>query len=92
MTINNKYKLGDVAKDLNVPVKELVDLLSTADNEKKRTTALSAEELNRVFETYTRKNSVENFDSYFASGKKEEKKAELFRHFSCFLFSYRLPH
>ena len=76
MTINNKYKLGDVAKDLNVPVKELVDLLSTADNEKKRTTALSAEELNRVFETYTRKNSVENFDSYFASGKKEEKKAE----------------
>ena len=78
MAMNNKYKLGDVAKDLNVPTKELVDLLSSADNEKKRTTALSAEELNTVFETYTKKNSVENFDAYFASAKQmeEPKKAE----------------
>ncbi|MBQ9969561.1 MAG: translation initiation factor IF-2 [Oscillospiraceae bacterium] len=70
--MNTKQKLGDVAKDLNVPTKELVDLLSSADNEKKRTTALSAEELNLVFETYTKKNSVDNFNSYFASGKAEE--------------------
>jgi len=72
MAMNTKQKLGDVAKDLNVPTKELVDLLSSADNEKKRTTALSAEELNLVFETYTKKNSVDNFNSYFASGKAEE--------------------
>ena len=78
MAMNNKYKLGDVAKDLNVPTKDLVDLLSSADNEKKRTTTLTAEELNLVFETYTKKNSVDNFNSYFASGKKvEEPKAEV---------------
>ena len=58
MAMNTKQKLGDVAKDLNVPTKELVDLLSSADNEKKRTTALSAEELNLVFETYTKKTSI----------------------------------
>ena len=75
-TKSTKHKLGDVAKDLNVPMKDLVDMLSTEDNEKKRTTALSSEELNLVFETYTKKNSVDNFDSYFASAKQEPKKEE----------------
>ncbi len=73
-TNSKKYKLGDVAKDLNVPAKELIDMLSTADNEKKRTTALSPEELNLVFETYTQKNSVASFDSYFASMTKTGEK------------------
>ncbi len=76
MAMNSKYKLGDVAKDLNVPTKELTDMLSTAENEKKRTTALSPEELNLVFETYTQKNSVANFDAYFASTTKTEVKEE----------------
>ena len=75
-TKSTKHKLADVAKDLNVPMKDLVDMLSTEDNEKKRTTALSSEELNLVFETYTKKNSVDNFDSYFASAKQEPKKEE----------------
>ncbi len=35
-------------------------------------TALTEEELNVVFEYFTQKNQVENFDAYFASGKKEE--------------------
>ena len=35
-------------------------------------TALTEEELNVVFEHFTQKNQVESFDTYFASGKKEE--------------------
>ena len=34
--------------------------------EKKRTTALSNEELNFVFETYTQKNQMDSLDSYYA--------------------------
>ena len=54
--INDKYRISEVAKDLNVPMKELVELLEKQfPGEKKRTTALSNEELNFVFETYTQK-------------------------------------
>ncbi len=40
--INDKYRISEVAKDLNVPMKELVELLEKQfPCEKKRTTALS---------------------------------------------------
>lgn len=43
--INDKYRISEVAKDLNVPMKELVELLEKQfPGEKKRTTALSNEE------------------------------------------------
>mgnify|MGYP000289499772 CR=1 FL=1 len=65
--INDKYRISEVAKDLNVPMKELVELLEKQfPGEKKRTTALSNEELNFVFETYTQKNQMDSLDSYYA--------------------------
>lgn len=52
--INDKYRVNEVAKDLNVQMKDIVDLLEkNFPGEKKRTTVLTNEELNFVFETYT---------------------------------------
>lgn len=68
-----KYRVHEVAKDLNVPSKDIITLLGQHfDTPKKHMTALTEEELNVVFEYFTQKNQVENFDAYFASGKKEE--------------------
>ncbi len=73
----DKYRLNEVAKDLNVPAKDVAELLKDPNAaEKKHMTALTEEELNIVFETYTKDHSVENFDTYFASGKKKEEKAQ----------------
>ena len=68
-----KYRVHEVAKDLNVPSKDIITLLGKHfDTPKKHMTALTEEELNVVFEHFTQKNQVESFDAYFASGKKEE--------------------
>ncbi len=63
-----KYRLHDVAKDLNVPNKEIMDLLEKYFHEtKKHMTALTDEELNVIFEHYTRKHEVPSFEQYFAT-------------------------
>ena len=50
MPVTIKYKLGDVAKDLGVQNKEIIELLSTLTGEaKKHTSPLSEAELNHVF-------------------------------------------
>ena len=77
MTI--KYKVTDVAKDLSVTNKEIIELVAKyfGGEPKKATTALSEEELNVVFEYYTQKNEVKDFNAYFNSRvekPKEEKK------------------
>ncbi len=72
-----KYKLSDLARDLNVSNKQIIDLLAVGGAEPKKSTAiLTEEELNQVFEHFTTANQVENFNAYFASGVKEEKKPE----------------
>ena len=64
--INDKYKLSDVAKDLGVDQKEIIDLLEkNFSGEKKRTTALTGEELNFIFETYTQKTELKSLESYY---------------------------
>ena len=73
-----KYKLSEVAKDLNVSNKEVADVLKNRLNViKKPATALSEEELNVVFEHFTQANAVSSFDEYFASAtdREEEKPA-----------------
>ena len=63
-----KYKLSDVAKDLNVQNKELIDFLyQTLGESKKHTSPLTEAELNHVFEHYTQKNSEASLDAYLAS-------------------------
>lgn len=68
-----KYKLSEVAKDLNVSNKDVADVLKNRLNVvKKPATALSEEELNVVFEHYTQANNVSSFDEYFASANEQE--------------------
>lgn len=77
MTI--KYRLHEVAKDLNVDTKEVIDLLAKHfDSPKKHMTALTGEELDVVFDHFSQNHQVANFNDYFASGirKKEEVKKQ----------------
>ena len=76
-----KYRVHEVAKDLNVPSKEVIDLLGkNFDTPKKHMTALTEKELDVVFEHYTQQKQVENFDEYFKmareSGEKNPPKQE----------------
>ena len=78
--MTKKYKVNEVAKDLQVENKEVIEVLKELGGEpKKATTALTEEELDIVFDHVTQKNSVENFDAYFAqkeSGESVEQLAE----------------
>ncbi len=66
MKEKNKYKLSELAKDLNVSSNELISLLATKfEGAKKTVTALSADEVNFVLEHYTQKNQVKDFGEYF---------------------------
>ena len=59
-----KYRVHEVAKDLDIPSKQVVDLLAKYfDTPKKHMTALTEEELNVVFETVTQDHQVDSFDS-----------------------------
>ena len=72
MTI--KYKVNEVAKDLNQPVKDVLELLQKEFGEtKKNTSVLTEQELNYIFDYYTQKNQVDNFDAYFQSASQPEK-------------------
>ncbi len=71
----DKYRVHEVAKDLNVSSKDVLELLEAykADPNRKHMTALSEEELNYVFETYTQKNQVESFNEYFAQAEQKRQ-------------------
>ena len=75
-----KYRVSDVAKDFNVPAKEVIAIL--ADHNlagKKSATALEEHELDIIFEHYTQKHNTDNLDAYFATANdkpKEEPKKE----------------
>ncbi|HEX2938592.1 MAG TPA: translation initiation factor IF-2 [Ruminiclostridium sp.] len=63
-----KYRVHEVAKDLGVPSKDIIDFLAGYYKEPhKHMTALTEEELNLIFEHYSKEKAVENFDAYFAS-------------------------
>ena len=70
-----KYRVSEVAKDFDAPSKEVIELLGKfVDTPKKSMTALEENELDLVFEHFTQKKQVENFDAYFATA--QEKKEE----------------
>ena len=72
-----KYKVNEVAKDLNLNNKEIIEVLGEFyDEPKKAQTALDTKELDVLFDVLTQKNSVDSFNSYFAMKKVEEKKEE----------------
>ncbi len=67
----DKYRVHEVAKDLKVSNKDIIDFLAEhfPTQPKKHMTALEEEELNLVFEHFTKKTQVENFEEYFAMGE-----------------------
>ncbi len=70
-----KYKVSEVAKDLNVTTKQIVDLLAGfGDTPKKVGSNLEEEELNHIFEHYTRANEEPSLDEYLASAPKPKPK------------------
>ena len=73
--MTEKCKLNDLAKDLGVSNKELIDLIEARFGEQQKATAvLVDQELNYVMEHYSKKGEVKSFDNYFADG--EKKRAE----------------
>ena len=73
--MTEKCKLNDLAKDLGVSNKELIDLIEARFGEQKKATAvLVDQELNYVVEYYSKKGEVKSCDQYFADG--EKKRAE----------------
>ena len=79
--INTKYRVRDVAKDLDVKTNYVTELIekSFGGTKKSSMTALESDELDLLFDTVTKKNAVDSFDEYFAlKSKKEapEKKEE----------------
>ena len=63
-----KYQLSDLAKDLNMQTKDIIDMIKEHFNTVRKPSAILTEkELNFIFEKVTLDNSVPNFDKYFAS-------------------------
>ena len=81
--MDKKYRVNELAKDLNISANDITDVVQEyLGVQKKSQASLSEEELSVVLEKYSQNNQVKNFDSYFASAskpkaeKKEEKTEE----------------
>lgn len=62
-----KYRVYEVARDLEVASKEVIGVLKEyLDEEKSHMTALDNRELDVILEYYTQNNQVESFDEYFS--------------------------
>ena len=80
MSMITKYKLNELAKDLNVSNQDVIEVLSAQfEGVKKPMTTLLQEETNYVIEHFSQKNQVASFDAYFAAKAKpvvKENKTE----------------
>jgi len=76
----NKYRVHEVAKDFDIKSNIVVDLLTKYfDGQKKHMTALEEDELDMIFETFTKENEVSDLNEYFEfmpSAKKTKEKNE----------------
>ncbi len=64
-----KYKLGDLAKDLALPNKDVITAMGKLGEDKKHASVLSEAELNYVFDTLTKQHSAPSFEQYFVESK-----------------------
>ncbi len=75
-----KYRVSEVAKDFNVTGKKILEILSTySDAPRKSATALEEDELDWIFEYFTKEHETENFDAYFAKANEKREQAEAAR-------------
>ncbi len=77
----NKYRVHEVAKDFNIKSNIVVDLLAKYfDGQKKHMTVLEEDELDMIFETFTKEYEVSDLNEYFeftpAPKKAKEAPAE----------------
>ena len=71
-----KYKIADVAKEVGVPAKKVIETVTGVTGEAYKTGGTFEEkELNVLLETLTRENAEASLDAYLASGKEEAKPA-----------------
>lgn len=64
----NKQKLNELAKDLNISNQEIINLVKDKfDTVKKPTASLASDEVNIILEHYTQENQVSDFNGYFAA-------------------------
>ncbi|MCD8357552.1 MAG: translation initiation factor IF-2 [Clostridia bacterium] len=74
MSIDNKYRVHEVAKDFGVNTKDITDVMTeyfTAP--KNHMQVLEAEELNLIFDYMTKKNPVENMEEVLSKQAAERK-------------------
>lgn len=76
--INAKYRVRDVAKDLDVKTNYVTELIEKnfGGAKKSSMTALESDELDLLFDTVTKENAVDSFDEYFALKSKNEATAK----------------
>ena len=81
MAMMIKYKVKEVATDLNVTTKDVITVLKEyCGSDKKAMTALTEDELNVIFDFFTQKFAVADFSAYFAvrdtAIEKQQQEAE----------------
>ncbi|MBQ2152111.1 MAG: translation initiation factor IF-2 [Clostridia bacterium] len=68
-----KYKITELAKDLNVKPKDILNLMKSYEHEgskkKNSQSSLTEDELNFVFDHYTKRSVVEDLDAYLSDKK-----------------------
>lgn len=77
----NKYRIHEVAKDFDIKSNTVIDLLTKHfEGQKKHMTVLEDDELDLIFETFTKENEVKDLNEYFeyspSAKKNDEDKAE----------------
>ncbi len=77
----NKYRIHEVAKDFDIKSNTVIDLLTEHfEGQKKHMTVLEDDELDLIFETFTKENEVKDLNEYFeyspSAKKNDEDKAE----------------
>lgn len=79
--MDKKYRVNELAKDLNIPVSEITDVVQEYFGvQKKSQASLSEDELSVVLEKYSQSNQVKNFNSYSlrqASPRRRRRKKSL---------------
>ena len=74
----NKYKLGELAKDLELTNNDVISCLAQlSEDAKKSQSALTPEEISYVLEYFTQQNQVENFNAFYADNQKPEDKKKV---------------
>ena len=62
-----KYRIHELSKDINISSKEIIEILKkNFDSSYNHMTSLKISELDFLFDHYTKKSEVENFDNYFS--------------------------